>query len=86
MTHLNVHVCLSQEDEFRSCPRLDIIQPLPESCEEISSDALTVRNFQENECRDYRLGNGRRDKKKPRAISLGITKAILSLSKSVNLV
>uniref|UniRef100_A0A669EYU8 Vacuolar protein sorting-associated protein 41 homolog n=1 Tax=Oreochromis niloticus TaxID=8128 RepID=A0A669EYU8_ORENI len=36
-------------------PRLDIIQPLPESCEEISSDALTVRNFQDNECRDYRL-------------------------------
>uniref|UniRef100_A0A8C7L002 Vacuolar protein sorting-associated protein 41 homolog n=1 Tax=Oncorhynchus kisutch TaxID=8019 RepID=A0A8C7L002_ONCKI len=36
-------------------PRLDIIQPLPEGFEEISSDALTVRNFQENECRDYRL-------------------------------
>ncbi|XP_069469381.1 vacuolar protein sorting-associated protein 41 homolog isoform X2 [Ambystoma mexicanum] len=36
-------------------PRLDIIQPLAESCEEISSDALTVRGFQENECRDYRL-------------------------------
>nr|XP_033786133.1 vacuolar protein sorting-associated protein 41 homolog [Geotrypetes seraphini] len=36
-------------------PRLDIIQPLPESYEEISSDALTVRGFQENECRDYRL-------------------------------
>uniref|UniRef100_A0A8B9L362 VPS41 subunit of HOPS complex n=1 Tax=Astyanax mexicanus TaxID=7994 RepID=A0A8B9L362_ASTMX len=43
------------EEEFRARPRLDIIQPLPESCEEISSDALTVRNFQENECRDYRL-------------------------------
>lgn len=56
-----VCVCASQEEEFRSCPRLDIIQPLPESCEEISSDALTVRNFQENECRDYRLGNGKRD-------------------------
>uniref|UniRef100_A0A4W4ETN3 Vacuolar protein sorting-associated protein 41 homolog n=1 Tax=Electrophorus electricus TaxID=8005 RepID=A0A4W4ETN3_ELEEL len=40
---------------FRARPRLDIIQPLPESCEEISSDALTVRNFQENECRDYKL-------------------------------
>ncbi|XP_029445383.1 vacuolar protein sorting-associated protein 41 homolog isoform X1 [Rhinatrema bivittatum] len=38
-------------------PRLDIIQPLPESYEEISSDALTVRGFQENECRDYRLEN-----------------------------
>lgn len=37
-------------------PRLDIVQPLPESCEEISSDALTVRGFQENECRDYHLG------------------------------
>uniref|UniRef100_A0A671KT07 Vacuolar protein sorting-associated protein 41 homolog n=1 Tax=Sinocyclocheilus anshuiensis TaxID=1608454 RepID=A0A671KT07_9TELE len=36
-------------------PRLDIIQPLAEGCEEISSDALTVRNFQENQCRDYRL-------------------------------
>lgn len=58
------YVCVSQEEEFRSCPRLDIIQPLPESCEEISSDALTVRNFQENECRDYRLGNGRREKRK----------------------
>lgn len=46
-----------QEEEFKSRPRLDIIQSLPESCEEISSDALTVRNFQENECRDYRLGN-----------------------------
>uniref|UniRef100_A0A674CTS4 Vacuolar protein sorting-associated protein 41 homolog n=1 Tax=Salmo trutta TaxID=8032 RepID=A0A674CTS4_SALTR len=43
------------EEEFRARPRLDIIQPLPEGFEEISSDALTVRNFQENECRDYRL-------------------------------
>ncbi|KAF3836339.1 hypothetical protein F7725_028897 [Dissostichus mawsoni] len=43
------------DEEFRARPRLDIIQPLPETCEEISSDALTVRNFQENECRDYRL-------------------------------
>lgn len=48
-------VCL-QDEEFRARPRLDIIQTLPESCEEISSDALTVRNFQDNECRDYRLG------------------------------
>lgn len=46
----------AQDEEFRARPRLDIIQPLPESCEEISSDALTVRNFQDNECRDYRLG------------------------------
>uniref|UniRef100_A0A8C8GDY0 Vacuolar protein sorting-associated protein 41 homolog n=1 Tax=Oncorhynchus tshawytscha TaxID=74940 RepID=A0A8C8GDY0_ONCTS len=43
------------EEEFRARPRLDIIQPLPDGFEEISSDALTVRNFQENECRDYRL-------------------------------
>ncbi|XP_064186870.1 vacuolar protein sorting-associated protein 41 homolog isoform X1 [Anguilla rostrata] len=43
------------EEESRARPRLDIIQPLPETCEEISSDALTVRHFQENECRDYRL-------------------------------
>lgn len=35
---------------------MDIIQPLSETCEEISSDALTVRGFQENECRDYHLG------------------------------
>uniref|UniRef100_A0A8C8G4H0 Vacuolar protein sorting-associated protein 41 homolog n=1 Tax=Oncorhynchus tshawytscha TaxID=74940 RepID=A0A8C8G4H0_ONCTS len=42
-------------EEFRARPCLDIIQPLPEGYEEISSDALTVRNFQENECRDYRL-------------------------------
>lgn len=52
---LCVFVCV-QDEEFRARPRLDIIQPLPESCEEISSDALTVRNFQDNECRDYRLG------------------------------
>lgn len=45
-----------QDEEFRARPRLDIIQPLPEGSEEISSDALTVRNFQDNECRDYRLG------------------------------
>ncbi|KAG2458062.1 AMPH protein, partial [Polypterus senegalus] len=44
-----------EEKELRSRPRLDIVQPLPESYEEISSDALTVRNFQENECLDYRL-------------------------------
>uniref|UniRef100_A0A4W6CQ03 Vacuolar protein sorting-associated protein 41 homolog n=1 Tax=Lates calcarifer TaxID=8187 RepID=A0A4W6CQ03_LATCA len=43
------------DEEFCARPRLDIIQPLPESCEEISSDALTVRNFKDNECRDYRL-------------------------------
>ncbi|KAM4688354.1 vacuolar protein sorting-associated protein 41 homolog [Discoglossus pictus] len=41
--------------EFCARPRLDIIQPLPDSCEEVSSDAITVRGFQENECRDYRL-------------------------------
>uniref|UniRef100_A0A673GC77 Vacuolar protein sorting-associated protein 41 homolog n=1 Tax=Sinocyclocheilus rhinocerous TaxID=307959 RepID=A0A673GC77_9TELE len=45
----------NSEHMFRTRPRLDIIQPLPEGCEEISSDALTVRNFQENQCRDYRL-------------------------------
>uniref|UniRef100_A0A671K832 Vacuolar protein sorting-associated protein 41 homolog n=1 Tax=Sinocyclocheilus anshuiensis TaxID=1608454 RepID=A0A671K832_9TELE len=45
----------NSEQMFRTRPRLDIIQPLPEGCEEISSDALTVRNFQENQCRDYRL-------------------------------
>uniref|UniRef100_A0A8C1XJZ2 Vacuolar protein sorting-associated protein 41 homolog n=1 Tax=Cyprinus carpio TaxID=7962 RepID=A0A8C1XJZ2_CYPCA len=45
----------SSEHMFRTRPRLDIIQSLPEGCEEISSDALTVRNFQENQCRDYRL-------------------------------
>ncbi|XP_048367400.1 vacuolar protein sorting-associated protein 41 homolog [Sphaerodactylus townsendi] len=43
------------ETEYCARPRLDIIQPFPESCEEISSDALTVRGYQENECRDYRL-------------------------------
>lgn len=45
-----------QDEDFRARPRLDIIQSLPESCEEISSDALTVCNYQDNECRDYRLG------------------------------
>lgn len=45
-----------QDEEFRARPRLDIILPLHESYEEISSDALTVRNFRDNECRDYRLG------------------------------
>ena len=50
-------VCVQEEEEeFRARPRLDIIQPLAESCEEISSDALSVRNFTDNECRDYRLG------------------------------
>uniref|UniRef100_A0A2K5ISK2 Vacuolar protein sorting-associated protein 41 homolog n=1 Tax=Colobus angolensis palliatus TaxID=336983 RepID=A0A2K5ISK2_COLAP len=43
------------EKEYCARPRLDIIQPLSETCEEISSDALTVRGFQENECRDYHL-------------------------------
>ncbi|XP_012888456.1 PREDICTED: vacuolar protein sorting-associated protein 41 homolog [Dipodomys ordii] len=43
------------EREYCARPRLDIIQPLSETCEEISSDALTVRGFQENECRDYHL-------------------------------
>ena len=38
------------EGEHRARPRLDIIQPLSETCEEISSGALTVRGFQENEC------------------------------------
>lgn len=51
----DVCVCL-QDEEFRARPRLDIILPLHESYEEISSDALTVRNFRDNECRDYRLG------------------------------
>uniref|UniRef100_A0A670JIN9 Vacuolar protein sorting-associated protein 41 homolog n=1 Tax=Podarcis muralis TaxID=64176 RepID=A0A670JIN9_PODMU len=48
---------ISEKTEKECCsrPRLDIIQPFPESCEEISSDALTVRRFQENECRDYCL-------------------------------
>ncbi|XP_040209124.1 vacuolar protein sorting-associated protein 41 homolog [Rana temporaria] len=41
--------------EFCARPRLDIIQPNPDCCEEVSSDAITVRGFQENECRDYRL-------------------------------
>ncbi|XP_030887512.1 vacuolar protein sorting-associated protein 41 homolog [Leptonychotes weddellii] len=44
-----------REREYCARPRLDIIQPLSETCEEISSDALTVRGFQENECRDYHL-------------------------------
>ncbi|XP_014884004.1 vacuolar protein sorting-associated protein 41 homolog isoform X1 [Poecilia latipinna] len=43
------------DEEDRARPRLDIIQALPESCEEISSDALSVRFYQDNECRDYRL-------------------------------
>lgn len=51
----DVYMCL-QDEEFRARPRLDIILPLHESYEEISSDALTVRNFKDNECRDYRLG------------------------------
>lgn len=46
----------TQDEEVRARPRLDIIQPVPENYEEISSDALTVRNFEDNECRDYRLG------------------------------
>uniref|UniRef100_A0A8C7YMU2 Vacuolar protein sorting-associated protein 41 homolog n=1 Tax=Oryzias sinensis TaxID=183150 RepID=A0A8C7YMU2_9TELE len=45
------------EQMVRARPRLDIIQPLPEGYEEISSDALTVRNFEDNECRDYRLAH-----------------------------
>lgn len=50
-------VCVCwQDEEFQARPRLDIILPLHESYEEISSDALTVRNFRDNECRDYRLG------------------------------
>ncbi|CAH2283280.1 vacuolar sorting-associated 41 homolog [Pelobates cultripes] len=40
---------------FCARPRFDIIQPHPDSYEEVSSDAITVRGFQENECRDYRL-------------------------------
>uniref|UniRef100_A0A3B5QKV9 Vacuolar protein sorting-associated protein 41 homolog n=1 Tax=Xiphophorus maculatus TaxID=8083 RepID=A0A3B5QKV9_XIPMA len=48
-------VTLFFDEEDRARPRLDIIQPLPESCEEISSDALSVRFYQDNECRDYRL-------------------------------
>lgn len=56
---MRTHLSLSfppQEREYCARPRLDIIQPLSETCEEISSDALTVRGFQENECRDYHLG------------------------------
>ncbi|XP_073534361.1 vacuolar protein sorting-associated protein 41 homolog [Phyllobates terribilis] len=41
--------------ELCARPRLDIIQPQSDSCEEVSSDAITVRGFRENECRDYRL-------------------------------
>ncbi|MEQ2196289.1 hypothetical protein XENOCAPTIV_004019, partial [Xenoophorus captivus] len=47
--------CRLVDEEVRARPRLDIIQPLPESCDEISSDALSVRFYQDNECRDYRL-------------------------------
>ncbi|XP_042202802.1 vacuolar protein sorting-associated protein 41 homolog isoform X2 [Callorhinchus milii] len=43
------------DKEHCSRPRLDIVQHLPDSYEEVSSDALSVRSFQENECRDYRL-------------------------------
>ncbi|XP_038665866.1 vacuolar protein sorting-associated protein 41 homolog isoform X2 [Scyliorhinus canicula] len=47
---------LEQTDkEHCARPRLDIIHHLPDSYEEISSDALSVRGFQENECRDYSL-------------------------------
>lgn len=47
---------LKQDNEQCARPRLDIIHHLPDSYEEISSDALSVRGFQENECRDYSLG------------------------------
>ncbi|MEQ2170452.1 hypothetical protein GOODEAATRI_000420, partial [Goodea atripinnis] len=50
------NVLRDNDEEVRARPRLDIIQPLPESCDEISSDALSVRFYQDNECRDYRLG------------------------------
>ncbi|XP_072108209.1 vacuolar protein sorting-associated protein 41 homolog isoform X1 [Mobula birostris] len=47
---------LEQKDnEHCARPRLDIIHHLPDTYEEISSDALSVRGFQENECRDYSL-------------------------------
>uniref|UniRef100_A0A4W3J8U8 Vacuolar protein sorting-associated protein 41 homolog n=1 Tax=Callorhinchus milii TaxID=7868 RepID=A0A4W3J8U8_CALMI len=49
-------VLLYYVKEHCSRPRLDIVQHLPDSYEEVSSDALSVRSFQENECRDYRLG------------------------------
>ncbi|XP_032875860.1 vacuolar protein sorting-associated protein 41 homolog isoform X1 [Amblyraja radiata] len=45
----------TQDNEQCARPRLDIIHHLPDSYEEISSDALSVRGFQENECRDYSL-------------------------------
>lgn len=51
----DAHMCL-QDEEIQARPRLDIILPLDETYEEISSDALTVRNFKDNECRDYKLG------------------------------
>ncbi|XP_048451776.1 vacuolar protein sorting-associated protein 41 homolog isoform X3 [Rhincodon typus] len=51
-----VNEMLEQTDkEHCARPRLDIIHHLPDSYEEISSDALSVRGFQENECRDYSL-------------------------------
>ncbi|XP_060680178.1 vacuolar protein sorting-associated protein 41 homolog [Hemiscyllium ocellatum] len=51
-----VNESLEQTDkEHCARPRLDIIHHLPDSYEEISSDALSVRGFQENECRDYSL-------------------------------
>ncbi|XP_072427274.1 vacuolar protein sorting-associated protein 41 homolog [Chiloscyllium punctatum] len=51
-----VNETLEQTDkEHCARPRLDIIHHLPDSYEEISSDALSVRGFQENECRDYSL-------------------------------
>uniref|UniRef100_UPI00398E8932 vacuolar protein sorting-associated protein 41 homolog isoform X2 n=1 Tax=Pristiophorus japonicus TaxID=55135 RepID=UPI00398E8932 len=51
-----VNEAFEQTDkEHYARPRLDIIHHLPDSYEEISSDALSVRGFQENECRDYSL-------------------------------
>ncbi|XP_067888326.1 vacuolar protein sorting-associated protein 41 homolog isoform X2 [Heterodontus francisci] len=51
-----VNEMLEQMDkEHCARPRLDIVHHLPDSYEEISSDALSVRGFQENECRDYSL-------------------------------
>ncbi|KAM5156743.1 vacuolar protein sorting-associated protein 41 homolog [Mantella aurantiaca] len=41
--------------QFCARPRLDIVQSHADCCDEVSSDAITVRGFQENECRDYRL-------------------------------
>uniref|UniRef100_A0A4W3IZ86 Vacuolar protein sorting-associated protein 41 homolog n=1 Tax=Callorhinchus milii TaxID=7868 RepID=A0A4W3IZ86_CALMI len=49
------HFFIKKDKEHCSRPRLDIVQHLPDSYEEVSSDALSVRSFQENECRDYRL-------------------------------